>query len=70
MSRAELIAIVDQASPEDRLFLRAYIEHLARNSDPDNGRDLDERLEGMRAGTEISLEDARKLHDSLSAQGL
>jgi hypothetical protein len=70
MSRAELIAIVDQASPEDRLFLRAYIEHLARAADPENGRDLDDRLERMRAGNEISLDDARKLHDSLSAQGL
>ena len=70
MSRAELIAIVDQASPEDRLFLRAYIEHLARIADPENGRDLDARLERMRAGTEVSLDDARKLHDTLSAQGL
>lgn len=70
MSRTELIAIVDRASPEERLFLRAYIEHLSRLADPENGRELDSRLESMRAGNEVSLNEARKLHDTLTAQGL
>jgi hypothetical protein len=70
MSRAELIEIVDRSSPEDRLFLHAYIEHLARAADPEDGRELDRRLETMRAGNEVSLDEARKLHDALSAQGL
>lgn len=70
MSRAELIEIVDRSSPEDRIFLHAYIEHLARIADPADGHELDRRLESMRAGNEVSLEEARKLHDSLAAQGL
>ncbi len=70
MSRAELIEIVDRSSPEDRLFLHAYIEHLARAADSEAGRELDRRLESMRAGNEVSLEEARKLHDALAAQGL
>jgi hypothetical protein len=70
MSRAELIEIVDRTSPEDRLFLHAYIEHLARAADPEDGGELDRRLESMRAGNEVSLDEARKLHDALAAQGL
>ena len=70
MSRAELIAIVDRTSPEDRVFLQAYVEHLARAADPESGRELDRRLEAMRAGKEISLEDARRLHEELAAKGL
>ena len=70
MSRAELIAIIDQTSPEDRVFLQAYVEHLARAADPESGRELDRRLEAMRGGNEISLEDARRLHEELAAKGL
>ncbi len=70
MSRAELIEIVDRTTPEDRLFLHAYIEHLARAADPKESRELDRRLESMRAGNEVSLDDARKLHEALAAQGL
>jgi len=70
MSRTELIELVDRTSPEDRLFLHAYIEHLARVDDPENGRELDRRLERMRAGHEVSFEDARKLHEELAARGM
>ena len=62
--------IVNRTSPEDRLFLHAYIEHLARAADPENGCELDRRLESMRAGNEVSLDEARNLHDALGAQGL
>jgi len=70
MSHSQLIEFVDQSSPEDRLFLRAYLEHLAKSFDPDYARDLDSRLEAMRAGDEVRLEDARKLHEALASQGL
>jgi len=70
MSHAELSAIVDRSSPEERVFLRAYVEHLAQAADPESGRDLDRRLEAMRAGQEISLDDARRLHEELAAKGL
>ncbi len=70
MSRVELIEIVDRTSPEDRLFLRAYIDHLARVADPSDGTELDQRLDAMRAGSEVSLEEARRLHEALAAQGL
>ena len=70
MSRSELIEIVDRTSPEDRLFLHAYIEHTARAADPGHGRELDRRLDAMRAGDEVSLEEARKLHEALATRGL
>jgi hypothetical protein len=68
MSHAELIEIVNRSSPEDRLFLSAYLEHLARSSRPEDGKDLDRRLDAMRAGNEVSLDEARKLHEALVAQ--
>lgn len=70
MSRTELIAMVDQSSPEDRLFLQAYVEHLNRLSDPESGKDLDRGLDAMREGREISLDDVRRLHEELSTKGL
>jgi hypothetical protein len=70
MSHAQMIEFVDRCSPEDRLFLQAYLEHQARASDLEYGRDLDRRLEAMRAGDEVRLEDARKLHEALVSHGL
>jgi hypothetical protein len=70
MSRAERIEIVNRSSPEDRLFLSAYIEHLAGISDPKCGQELDDRLEAMRAGEEVSLEVARRLHEALEPKGI
>ena len=70
VSRTELIELVDRTTPEDRLFLSAYLDHLASEADREHGRELDRRLESMRAGNEVSLEDARKLHDALAARGL
>ncbi|HSI11110.1 MAG TPA: hypothetical protein VK961_03660 [Chthoniobacter sp.] len=70
MSHAELIEIVNRSSPEDRIFLSAYLEHLARNADAENGRDLDRRLDAMRAGNEVGLDEVRKLHETLASQGL
>ena len=70
MSRAELIEIVDQTSPEDRMFLHAYIKHLTRAVDVANGLELDRRLAAMRTGHEVNLDDARKLHEELAARGL
>jgi hypothetical protein len=70
MSHSELMEIVDQTSPEERIFLGAYLEHLARAADPENGRELDRRLEAMRAGEEVSLAEARTLHEALVARGL
>ena len=70
MSRAELIEFVDRSALEDRLFLQAYIEHISRESDPENGRELDRRLDAMRQGNEVYLDDVWKLHEALLAQGL
>jgi hypothetical protein len=50
------------------LFLHAYIEHLGRAADPENSRELDRRLESMRAGNEVSLDEVRKLHDALASR--
>jgi len=70
VSHSELIEFVNGCSPENHIFLQAYLDHIARTSDPESGRDLDRRLDAMRAGKEVSLEDVRKLHGALASQGL
>ena len=70
MSHTELIEIVDRTTPEDRLFLSAYLEHLACAADPEHGRVRWYPGQIEVSGNEVSLEDARKLHETLAARGL
>ena len=70
MSVAELKRIVDKTSTEERLFLQAYLDHLARAGDPANAADLSRRMREMDAGKKVTLALAKKLHESLLKQGL
>ena len=70
MSVAELKEIVDESTAEGRVFLEAYLQHLNRVTDPESGRDLDERLMQMDAGNKISLTRALEMHEALKARGL
>ena len=70
MSVAEIKQLVDKTSTEDRLFLQAYLDHLARVNDPANAADLSRRMREMDAGRKITLTQAKKLHEALVKQGL
>ena len=69
MSVAELKEIVDKSTEEERIFLEAYLQHLNRVADPENGRDLDERLGQMDAANKVSLTKAFEMHQALKARG-
>lgn len=70
MSVAELKKMVDQTTPEERLFLQAYLDHLARRDDPANAEDLFRRMKEIDSGKKVTLAQARKLHQALLKQGL
>lgn len=70
MSVAELKTVVDNSTSEERLFLQAYLDHLAEQASPERVRELDRRWEEMNAGDKVSLAEARRLHEELQARGL
>lgn len=70
MSVAELKRVVDDTTPDERLFLEACLTHLRRRDDPANADDLARRMREMGAGKKVTLTRARKLHQALLKQGL
>ena len=69
MSVAELKRVVDDTTPDERLFLEAYLAHLHRRDDPANAADLARRMREMDAG-KSDLGSGRTLHQALLKQGL
>lgn len=70
MSLQELKAGIEQSTPEERLFLAAYLKHLARKDDPAYRADLAQRIDEMKAGKRFSLDQVKRVHQSLEAEGL
>jgi hypothetical protein len=70
MSVVELKKVVDKSTPEERLFLEAYLLHLRRRDDPANAADLSKRMSEMDQGKKITLAKVKKLHQALVKQGL
>lgn len=66
MSTTELKAVVDRASPEERLFLEHYLAQLRRSEDPEYAAELDHRMADMDAGmNSVSWKEAVQLLDKL-----
>ena len=70
MSTTELKAVVDQATPEERIFLENYLAHLQRSEDPRYAEELAGRHRDMDAGQKVTLAEAKNLHEALVKQGL
>jgi len=70
MGLAEVKRLVDKMSQEERLFLSAYLHHRLRADDPANCADLEQRMRQIEAGNKLTLEQARRLHESLESEGL
>ena len=54
----------------ERAFVRAYLRHLVRQEDGAHKKMLGERLRRMDSGRKVSLEQARRLHQALEAEGV
>ena len=65
MSAVELKRIVDDATPEERLFLEHYLAHLRRAEDPEYAEELGRRHRDMDAGQKVSWKEGKRLHQEM-----
>lgn len=70
MTVAKLKRTVDAMRPGERAFVAAYLKHLARVDDPAHQAKRGQRLRRMDAGRKVSLDQVRRLHRALEAEGL
>ena len=70
MSIGELKAVIDNLTQEDRLFVSAYLKHLACVDDPAHRDKLGARMRRMDAGKKVSLQTVQQLHRRLEKAGL
>ncbi|MES2697735.1 MAG: hypothetical protein V4773_30005 [Verrucomicrobiota bacterium] len=66
MSRAELKKIVDRSSPADRLFLTAYLHHVATREDPQLQEELASAHREIDRGDKIGLQQLKQLDHMLT----
>lgn len=67
MSVEELQRIVDQASPTERLYLKAYLRIAELREDPAHADRLADRVN---APATVALDDLESLHRTLADRGL
>ncbi len=70
MTLDELKREAVELSEEDRLRLRAFLTHLDRVNTPENRAELSRLDRAIDAGEYVTLEQWRKLHAALEAEGL
>jgi hypothetical protein len=70
MSRTELTSLVDRSSVEERLFLAAYLRHLATRDDPSLQAELAGAHREIERGKKIGLGQLKGLHQTLAKTGL
>jgi len=61
----EIKAGIVQSSPEERLYLAAFVKHLARNDDPSYQAELTELNQQIDDGKKYSLAQVKRLHEYL-----
>lgn len=66
MSNQQLMEIVDRSTEEERIFLRAYLDHVARRDAPEHQAELARRIDH---GTYYTLEEVEAVHRKLEAEG-
>jgi len=60
---------IEQSSDEDKLYLAAYLRHLVRKDDPVYRAELAGRRDEMAAGKRYSLDQLRRVSQSLDSEG-
>ena len=70
MSRNELKAVVDRSSTEDRLFLSAYLQHLATRDDPTTQTELTNAHREISRGKKVNQRQLKRLHRTLANASL
>jgi hypothetical protein len=70
MSNTEIKASIDKMSDEERFFAAAYLQHLSEQRDPAYQTLLAQRMNRMDAGRKMTLEQAKRIHNSLESEGV
>ena len=70
MSTTELKAVVDQATPEERIFLEHYLAHLRRSEDPRYAEEIAGRHRDMDAGQKVKWSEVKRIHQDMLNDGL
>ncbi len=70
MSATDLKKIVDESTPKERQFLRAYLAETYPEDDTFDPAELDRRMKEMDAGQVVRWDDLVKAHEDLKAKGL
>ena len=70
MSREELKVAAAGLSQEDRLWLAAYLRHLNRVNSQANAKELSAINKRIDEGRFVTLDDLKRLHAELEAEGL
>jgi hypothetical protein len=70
MSRDELKTLIDRSSIEDRIFLSAYLKHIAAKDDPSVQRALGDAHREIERGKKVRLSQLKSLHRTLAKSGL
>ncbi len=70
MSTTEIKKTAENLTPEERVYLAAYLKHLARVDDPSYQAELARLNDEIDTGKKFSLEQVTRLHDALKAEGL
>lgn len=61
---------IEESTPEQRLFLAAFLKHLTRRDDPEYQKDLARLNQEIDEGKRFTLEQVKRLHETLTAEGL
>lgn len=70
MTKAELVAAVDELTEDERSYLSAYLKMKDRLGDGAYRREMSSRLKSMQAGHAVGRDQVLELHGHLSDNGL
>jgi len=70
MTKAELVAAVDELTEDERSYLSAYLKMKERLSDAAYRQKMRSRLKSMQAGQAVGRDQVLELHGHLADNGL
>ena len=70
MTKAELVAAVDELTEDERSYLSAYLKMKERLSDAAYRQEMSSRLKSMQAGHAVDRDQVLELHGHLADNGL
>lgn len=70
MSTSQLMQTADALDAEERLFLAAYLKHLARVDDPAYQAELTRLNQEIDVGKKFTLEQVQRMHQALKGEGM